>query len=169
MTAGGHQIVLYRVEPGQSCVLTTSCLMAHESYAAEGVAETAVSGLGLAPASFERLLTDSAEFRRIVFTDFGQRLADLMGLLNEVAFRRIDARLAVWLLQASEREGMTIHHTHQEAAVELGTAREVVSRQLKEFERQGLLSLARGRIELRDPATLRRIAAAPDRGWAGVT
>ena len=164
VTVGGHQIVLYRVEPGQSCVLTTSCLIAHEAYAAEGIAETPVGGLGLSPALFEELLADSAEFRRVVFTDFGHRLADLMLLLNEVAFRRIDARLADWLLQTRAREGSTIHHTHQEAAVELGTAREVVSRQLKEFERQGLVSLARGRIEVREPAALRRIAALGDRG-----
>ena len=164
VTESGHQIVLYRVQPGQSCVLTTSCLIAHEAYAVEGFAETPVSGLGLSPALFERLLAESPDFRQIVFTDFGHRLADLMVLLNEVAFRRIDARLADWLLQASEREGMTIHHTHQEAAVELGTAREVVSRQLKEFERQGLLTLARGRIDLLDLPALRQIASPADRG-----
>jgi CRP/FNR family transcriptional regulator len=163
VTAGGHQIVLYRVEQGQSCVLTTSCLIAHEEYAAEGIAETAVSGLGLTPAMFERLLADSPEFRRLVFTDFGHRLADLMVLLNEVAFRRIDARLADWLVLTSAREGPSIRHTHQEAAVELGTAREVVSRQLKEFERQGLVSLSRGRIEVLDSGTLRQIAALSER------
>lgn len=163
VTAGGHQIVLYRVERGQSCVLTTSCLISHDAYAAEGIAETEVSGLGLTPTMFERLLSDSPDFRRLVFTDFGRRLADLMVLLNEVAFRRIDARLADWLLQASAREGACLHHTHQEAAVELGTAREVVSRQLKEFERQGLVAMARGRIDVLDPASLRQIAALSDR------
>ena len=86
-----------------------------------------------------------------------------------LAFRRIDARLADWLMQASRRESQTIRHTHQEVAGELGTAREVISRQLKEFERQGLLSLARGRIEVTDPAGLRRIAALSDRSGAGVT
>jgi CRP/FNR family transcriptional regulator len=165
VTAGGHQILLYRVEQGQSCVLTTSCLIAHEEYAAEGIAETAISGLGLSPAMFERLLADSPEFRRLVFTDFGRRLADLMVLLNEVAFRRIDARLADWLVMTSAREGRSIRHTHQEAAIELGTAREVVSRQLKEFERQGLVSLSRGRIEVLDPDALRQFAALSERTW----
>ena len=108
VTPDGHQLVLYRVEAGQTCVLTTSCLISHEAYAAEGQAETAVAGLGLTPATFERLLGRSADFRRMVFADFGHRLADLMLLLNEVAFRRIDARLADWLMQASRRESQTI-------------------------------------------------------------
>lgn len=161
VTGSGHQIVLYRVEQGETCVLTTSCLIAHEAYGAEGVAETDVKGLGLRAEQFEELLGQSAEFRRIVFADFGHRLADLMVLLDEVAFRRIDARLADWLLQTSEREGPVLQRTHQEVALELGTAREVVSRQLKEFERESLVSLARGRIDLLDPAALRQIAAQP--------
>lgn len=169
ITPSGHQLLLYRVEPGQSCVLTTSCLLAHEAYAAEGVAETEVAGLGLSPALFERLLADSAEFRRLVFTDFGHRLADLMALLNEVAFRRIDARLADWLVQRLDRKGPTIRQTHQEIATELGTAREVVSRQLKEFERHGYLILARSQIDVRQPSPLRRIAALVDRSEAAVT
>jgi CRP/FNR family transcriptional regulator len=163
-TADGHEIVLYRVAPGQTWVLTTSCLIAHDAYAAEGIAETAVSGLGLPPALFDRLLADSAEFRRFVFASFAQRLTDLMLLLNEVAFRRIDARLADWLLQRHDR--LTIRSTHQAIAAELGTAREVVSRQLKEFERQGLVALARGQVELVDPPRLQRIAALGDRAEA---
>lgn len=169
ITPSGHQLLLYRVEPGQSCVLTTSCLLAHEAYAAEGTAETEVVGLGLSPALFERLLAASAEFRRLVFTDFGHRLADLMLLLNEVAFRRIDARLADWLTQRLDRQGPTIRQTHQEIATELGTAREVVSRQLKEFERQGYLALARGQIDVLEPAPLRRLAAVEDRSETAVT
>jgi len=169
VTSTGHQIVLYRVGRGETCVLTTSCLIAHEAYAAEGVAESDVTGLGLSPAQFERLLGDSVEFRRIVFTDFGHRLADLMVLLNEVAFRRIDARLADWLLRTSEREGQVLRHTHQQVAIELGTAREVVSRHLKEFERDGLVSLARGRIDLLEPALLRQIVPLDDQTGSTVT
>jgi len=169
VTPSGHQLLLYRVEPGQTCVLTTSCLLAHETYAAEGVAETALTGLGLSPTLFECLLADSAEFRQLVFTDFGHRLGDLMLLLNEVAFRRIDARLADWLIQRQDREGSIIRQTHHDIAAELGTAREVVSRQLKEFERQGLLRLARGQIEIRQAGVLRRIAALADRAGPMVT
>ncbi|MEK0081913.1 Crp/Fnr family transcriptional regulator [Benzoatithermus flavus] len=163
VSATGHEIVLYRVEPGESCVLTTACLLGHDAYAAEGVAETAIEGLGLTPSLFDRLIAESAEFRRFVFAGFGRRLADLMLLVNEVAFRRIDARLADWLLHRYAAGEVAIGSTHQAIAVELGTAREVVSRQLKEFERRGLVALARGRIELHDPAGLRRIARLADR------
>lgn len=161
VTAGGHEIVLYRVAPGESCVLTTACLLAHEAYAAEGIAETTVGGLGLPPPAFDALLAEEAAFRRFVFASFTRRLTDLMALLNEVAFRRIDARLADWLL--GRRGGTEIAATHETIAVELGTAREVVSRRLKAFERQGLVALGRGRVALRDPAALRRVAASGER------
>lgn len=163
VTESGHEILLYRVDPGESCVLTTSCLLAHEAYAAEGVAETAVRGVGLPAAAFDRLLATSAEFRSFVFASFGQRLSDLMLLLNEVAFRRIDARLANWLLQRGA-EGGPIQATHQAIAAELGTAREVVSRQLKSYERRGLVRLARGVIDLLDRRGLADLAAMADRG-----
>lgn len=165
VTASGHEIVLYRVEPGQTCVLTTSCLLAHEAYAAEGVAETPLRGLGLPPAMFDELLAESAEFRSVVFASFGRRLADLMLLLNEVAFRRIDARLAEWLLRQVDSE-TDVRTTHQAIANELGTAREVVSRQLEAFARRKLVTLARGRITLADRRSLQRIAAMADRGSA---
>lgn len=167
VTPGGHEIVLYRVTPGETCVLTTSCLMTHEAYAAEGIAETPVRGLGLTPGIVDRLMSESAEFRRFVFAAFGRRLTDLMLLLNEVAFGRIDARLAGWLLERAAAG--SVDATHQAIATELGTAREVVSRQLKEFERQGLVTLARGRVELRDPPGLRRVAADVERREARVT
>ena len=96
-------------------------------------------GLGLSPTLFECLLAAFAEFRQLVFTDFGHRLGDLMLLLNEVAFRRIDARLADWLIQRQDREGSMHPPDPPDIAAELGTAREVVSRQLKEFERHGFL------------------------------
>lgn len=166
VTAEGHAIVLYRVEPGQSCVLTTSCLMAHDAYAAEGVAETAVRALGLPPALFDRLIAESAEFRRFVFASFGRRLADLMLLLNEVAFRPIDARLAGWLLERAREPHPRVSATHHAIAAELGTAREVVSRRLKQFERRALVRLGRGQVELLDRPGLRRIAALGERGGA---
>lgn len=169
VTESGHEILLYRVDPGQSCVLTTSCLLAHEAYSAEGIAETPVRGLGLAAPAFERLLACSAEFRSFVFAGFAQRLGDLLLLVNEVAFRRLDARLAEWLLARECGGGGLLQATHQAIAAELGTAREVVSRQLKAFERRGLVRLARGELTLLDPAGLGRIAALADRSAPYVT
>ncbi|HTH17071.1 MAG TPA: Crp/Fnr family transcriptional regulator [Magnetospirillum sp.] len=151
VSENGREIVLYRVEAGQSCVLTTNCLIAREDYAAQGIAETDIRALVLPAATFRALLAKSEAFRDFVFSAYATRIGDLLMLIEEVAFGRIDVRLAGWLRQ---RAGSAIRVTHQEVAVELGTAREVISRQLKEFERRGWVALGRGRIEVTDAAGL---------------
>ncbi len=150
----GREIVLYRVERGQSCVLTTNCLIANDVYSAEGITENPVTALVLPAGIFRQLLARSEGFRDFVLSAYATRITDLLMLIEEVAFGRVDVRLAGWLAA----HGREIKITHQEIAVELGTAREVVSRQLKEFERRGLVTLHRGRIEVLDPATLRGLA-----------
>ncbi|HLO77627.1 MAG TPA: Crp/Fnr family transcriptional regulator [Magnetospirillum sp.] len=149
VSEGGREIVLYRVEGGQSCVLTTNCLIAREDYAAEGIAETEVRALVLPAATFRALLGKSEAFRDFVFSAYASRIGDLLMLIEEVAFGRIDVRLAGWL-RARAADQPEIRATHQDIATELGTAREVVSRQLKEFERRGWVALHRGRIEVKD-------------------
>lgn len=155
----GREIVLYRVEPGQTCVLTTNCLIAHGDYGADGIAETAVRGLALTPLTFETLLAQSAVFRSFVFSAYATRVSDLLMLIEEVAFGRIDVRLAQVLGARADASG-TMEATHQDIAVELGTAREVVSRQLKDFERRGWVRLGRGRVTLTDRAALGSLAGA---------
>lgn len=153
----GREIVLYRVDPGQSCVLTTACLLAQEPYAAEGVTETPVRAVAVPATTFRDLLGRSATLRDFVFATYGGRIADLMLLVEEVAFGRIDIRLARFLVERADRDGAVVA-THQALAQELGTAREVVSRQLKEFERCGLVRLGRGRIDITDAKGLARLA-----------
>ena len=140
----GREVVLYRVEGGQTCVLTTSCLMGGGTYEAEGRTETAVKALALPASCFSRLLEESASFRKFAFTTFASRLHDLIVLINEIAFGQLDHRLAAWL--SSNSSGNTITATHQDIATELGATRETVSRLLKEFERKGWLKLERGQI-----------------------
>lgn len=153
----GREIVLYRVESGQSCVLTTNCLIAREDYSAEGIAETDIRALILPAATFRTLLGLSEDFRDFVFSAYATRIADLLLLLEEVAFGRIDMRLAAWLRQRADASG-EIKFTHQDIATELGTAREVVSRQLKEFERRGWVALHRGRVAVTDAGGLASLA-----------
>ncbi|WP_158045600.1 Crp/Fnr family transcriptional regulator [Skermanella pratensis] len=155
----GREIVLYRVGSGSTCILTTSCLIGNEDYSAEGVTETAVSAVALPKAAFDTLITRSGVFRDFVFRSFGARLTDLMRLVSEVAFGRIECRLAEALINHAPAGG-AVPLTHQALATELGTAREVVSRQLKEFEHRGLVGLGRGRLEVLDPDGLRYLAAA---------
>ena len=149
----GREIALYRVGPGETCVVTTVCLMSGTDYNAEGIAETDIHAQMLPVSGFRALLAESEGFRDFVFRAYSTRISDLLLLLEEVSFGRIDQRLAACLLERADAAG-EMAMTHQELAAELGTAREVVSRQLKEFERQGWLALGRGRVALRDRAAL---------------
>ncbi len=153
----GREIVLYRVGGGESCVLTTACLLAHQPYAAEGFAETDVEAVMVPQVTFHRLLGESSGFRDFVFQSYASRIADLMLVVEDVAFRRVDVRLAERLLRRG-REHRTLRLTHQDLAVELGTAREVISRQLKEFERRGWIRLARGSVSIDDFPALEQYA-----------
>lgn len=149
----GREIVLYRVERGQTCVLTTTSLMACTNYAAQGVAESNVRAVAISSSSFLDLMARSSVFRKFVFSAFSTRISDLLMLIEEVAFGRIDVRLAQLLRERQGRDG-TVRATHHQLAVELGTAREVVSRQLKEFERRAWVTLHRGIIEVRNTDAL---------------
>lgn len=156
VSESGRRIVLYRVEPGQTCVLTTNALMAAIPYGAEGLAETDLAVAIVPHGTFQRLLAGSDVFRRFVFSAYATRISDLLLLIEEVAFARIDARLAHLLLTRADDSG-EVRATHHALATELGSAREVISRQLKEFERQGWVSAARGRVLVRDGAALARL------------
>jgi CRP/FNR family transcriptional regulator, anaerobic regulatory protein len=148
MDPQGREIVLYRVEDGQTCMLTTSCLIGGEPYPAEGVAETDVTLAMLAAPVFEKAMAESAEFRRFVLASIGRRIGDLMMLVEDVAFGRMDVRLARLILKRAGNGDGQLDCTHQELATELGTAREVVSRLLKDFERKGWVTLKRGKVEI---------------------
>jgi CRP/FNR family transcriptional regulator, anaerobic regulatory protein len=154
---GGREVVLYRVGAGESCVLTTACLLGYEGYPAEGIAETEVRAVMVPRGAFEDLIVRSAEFRRFVFAAYARRITDLIRVIDDIAFRRIDVRLSQRLLDLAGTDG-TLHATHQDLALELGTAREVVSRQLHEFQRRGWVALGRAQIRLVEPSALRRLA-----------
>lgn len=153
----GREIVLYRLGPGDSCVLTTSCLFSNRRYPAEGITDTAVRALAIPASQFNRAIEQSAAFRRFVFASFGDHLGSLIGLVEEVAFGRLDVRLARHLLGHSGVNN-TVQATHQELAMELGSAREVISRQLKELELLGLVSLQRGSLTILDRHGLDELA-----------
>ncbi len=155
----GREIVLYRVAAGESCVLTTACLLAYEDYTAEGVAETDVVAAAVPRQLFDRLMADSEAFRRFVFSAYSKRITDLFHIIEEVAFQRMDIRLAQRLLALKSADG-SIKATHQEMAAELGTAREVISRLLQELQRRGQVRIGRGEIQIVDEAGLRSLAEA---------
>jgi len=145
VSQSGREIVLYRIEAGQSCIMTASCLIGHQEYSAEGVAETEIEAAVIPRNLFDELIAKSECFRNFVFSTFSMRLSELMFIINEVVFRRLDIRLAKKLLYLADENNL-INTTHQKLAVELGTVREVISRQLQEFHRVGLIEQSRGSI-----------------------
>lgn len=158
ISQGGREIVLYRVAGGESCALTTACLLGAEDYLAEAVTETPVRAVSIPRTTFDGLVASSTEFRRFVFGAFSRRVTDLCRVIDEVAFQRLDVRLAGRLLERAG-DGDVVELTHQELAAELGTAREVVSRQVHELQRRGWLMASRGHIEIRNKAALAELAA----------
>lgn len=152
----GRELQLYRVNPGEICILTSSCLLGNSPYSARGVAEDALSLVVLPQSLFNKLLESHEPFRKYVFSLFSERLAELMQLVEEVAFRKLDQRLAALLLS----KGEFIRTTHQNLADELGSVREIISRLLKSFADQGLVALGREQIEVLNTKALQQIAGA---------
>ena len=150
----GREVQLYRITPGESCLLSSSCLLGGSDYSATGIAETAVTLLALPPALFHRLLAEHKPFRDYVFSLFSERLADLMSLVEAVTFHKLDQRLAALLL----RKGELVRATHQGLADELGSVREMVSRLLSNFQDRGWVALGREQIRVIDAEALRRLA-----------
>jgi CRP/FNR family transcriptional regulator, anaerobic regulatory protein len=150
----GRELQLYRVTPGESCILSSSCLLGHSRYQARGIAEQPLEMALLPALSFHELLGKQDSFREYVFHLFSDRLTDLMQLVSAVAFQKLDQRLAA-LLVAKPSPLLT---THQALADELGSAREIVSRLLKGFAEQGWVKLAREQIEITDKTALKRFS-----------
>jgi CRP/FNR family transcriptional regulator len=153
-TAGGRQLELYRVTPGELCIVSTSCLFGRSAMSAHGLTTAPTELLLVTPAGFAQAC-EYEPYRRFVFGIFADRLADLMALAEAVAFQRLDQRLAANLLG----RGQVIRVTHQQLADELGTVREIVTRLLRRFERDGLVRCGREQVELLDAAALRTLAS----------
>lgn len=150
----GREIRLYNVRPGELCIVTLGCLLGDAAYSATGVAETSLKALALPRSLFMRLVAEHPPFRAWVFQLFSERISGLMQLVEEVAFHKLDQRLAAWLAEHAPR----VAASHQAIADELGSVREIISRLLRQFEDQGWVSLGRERIEVLDAPRLKRLA-----------
>ncbi len=145
----GREVTLYRIEPGDLCILSLNTLLGGQAYPAQAVVESDIKGLMISGASLLNTIDESPALRRYVMKMLTDRLYQMMSLVSDIAFQRLDLRLACLLGQRFERSGgAPLEVTHAQLARELGTTREVVSRILKEFEHQECVKLARGRIML---------------------
>jgi len=157
LSESGREITLYRIEPGQSCVLTASCMIGGSPFPANAVIEEDVAALLVPLAQVQRWLQDSPAWRDFLFSLVAERLAEVISVVEEVAFRRVDARIADYILSKADASGR-LERTHQTIAFDLGTSREVVTRILKDLEYRGIVRLARGEVRLRDRSALELIS-----------
>jgi CRP/FNR family transcriptional regulator len=153
----GREILLYAVEPGQSCVQTTLGLMAGEPYSGEALVATDARVVMIPRAMFLQLIDSEPGFRGFVMTALGRRMQDVTRLLEQVAFASIESRLAAALLDMSEDN--LVHATQAELAARIGSAREVVTRRLDAFQRAGWVATDRGTVRLLDSGALKRAAS----------
>lgn len=159
--ANGRNIELYRVGPSEPCILSLGCLLGGDAYPAFGATAEQTTMVVMPPPMFEECMATEAPFRSAMFRILGERLVNVMLLVEEVVTLRLDARLAAALLARNvDSNGAPIQVTHQQLADELGTVREMISRVLDDFARQQMLILGRGRIELLEPEQLRQLADA---------
>ena len=152
----GREVFLYRIHAGDTCVLTTACMMAFEDYSADGIAETNVRAVAVPRRTFDGLVARSPIFRDFVFTAYSRRITDLLTLIDDLVFQRMDVRLASRLLELADADGV-VHATHAVLGNELGTAREVISRALGEFHRRGWVEQSRGEVHLTGRTGLERL------------
>ncbi|WP_110186544.1 Crp/Fnr family transcriptional regulator [Pokkaliibacter plantistimulans] len=145
-TPAGREVVLYHMGAGESCVLTTSCLLGDRHYPAHARTETLVQTLAIPRPAFMKGLAESDDFRMMVFASYGERLASLVGLIQELTFERVDVRLARYLLDHQHANRLLL--SHQQLALALDSSEEVILRLLKEFEQRGWLLLHRGGIDI---------------------
>lgn len=158
--ANGRELMLYAVEPGQTCVQTTLGLLGAAEYSGEAIT-TAPARVVLVPQPvFFRLMEGSPAFRALVFAAMANRMEEVIRLMERVSFQSVESRLAGWLV--ARAEGGRVVTTHAEIAAQIGSAREVVSRRLDAFARRGWVRTERGAVELCDPAALGRLALAQD-------
>ncbi|MDT7518904.1 Crp/Fnr family transcriptional regulator [Rhodoferax sp. TBRC 17660] len=149
----GRHLELYRVVPGELCLVSSAALFRSQALSAHGVSTKESELVMVSPATFN-LWLDTPAFRNFVLGLFAERMADLTSLIDAVAFQKLDQRLANALLG----RGQDLHLSHQTLADELGTVREMVTRLLRRFEREGWLRLGREHIHILSSQALRALA-----------
>jgi CRP/FNR family transcriptional regulator, anaerobic regulatory protein len=150
----GREITLYRFGLGESCILTANAILNQQSFPAIATVEQEAEALMIPASAFRDWVRRYDLWRDFVFDLLSQRLATLMEVLDEVVFRRLDRRLAAFLLSRA-REQNPLHITQQEIAAELGSSREVISRLIQDFTSEGIVQTGRGAIEVLDFRTLK--------------
>ncbi len=156
----GKEITLYRLLDRDICLFSASCIMASIQFDVAVEAECDTEMMQISAAIYQKIMRESAAVANYTNELMAMRFSEVMWLMEQVLYKKMDARLAAYLLEEfSYAEAETIHMTHEEIARQLGSAREVISRMLKYFMTENLISVSRGKITLLDAEAMRRMAA----------
>jgi CRP/FNR family transcriptional regulator len=157
----GKELTLYRIERGESCILTATCILNGNRFPAIAEAEQRTEVLLVPARLLVRFVEEYAEWRRFVFSLYSKRLEIVLSLVEEVAFHHVDMRIAAYLLKSAKGHQGIVSRTHAEIASELGTSREVVTRILRDFEADGLIQTLRGKIKILGASDLEKKSGVP--------
>lgn len=153
----GREITLYRFGNGESCILTANAILSRKSFPAIATVEREAEAVMIPAEAFRDWVKRHDVWREFVFDLLSDRLSSVMAVVDEVAFQRMDRRVAS-LLVTKSRTQHPIRITHQEIAAELGSSREVISRILEDFSQRGIIESGRGTIEILDGEELTSLA-----------
>ena len=159
LSEDGREITLYRLQPGEICLFSASCMMPQIAFAVTVTAEAPSEVLVLPPDVYKAVMAESAPLANFTNELIAARFSDVMWLIEQILWKSFDRRLAAFLLAEAKLEhSATLHLTHEAIANHMGTAREVVTRMLRYFQGEGWVKLARGTLQLTDEPSLRALA-----------
>ncbi len=162
MSEDGREITLFRMDAGEVCVLTASCVLHHVSFDVQIDVQKDSKLLRISPFAFSRVVQQNLHAENYSLSSAVQRFSDVVFAIQQIMFMSFDKRLVTFLLSETDRAGTdNIIMTHEQIARYIGSAREVVSRMLKYFEREGLVRLRRGGVQLRNRDGLIAIVGKP--------
>lgn len=157
LAAKGREITLYRIKDGDSCVLTASCLMSATPFPAIAEAETELDAVIIPAEHAKTWMTQYQPWGNFVFALISRRLSEVITVLENVTFQRMEVRLAAYLVKMAKQKS-NLNITHHEIAADLGSSREVISRSLKDFDKHGWISMGRGELTIKDISQLQNLA-----------
>jgi CRP/FNR family transcriptional regulator, anaerobic regulatory protein len=157
MNEQGREVTLYRVQSGQSCVLMMASILGEIEYEASASIESESEILLIPVDKFKTWMDHHSPLKQFIYKQFIQRINAVSSLLENIAFKPMSYRLAQLLIQSTNEKNPILRLTHDQLAIELGTAREVISRTLQDFQRRGFLTLNRGKISILDRLALENI------------
>ena len=153
----GREILLYRIRPGETCIIMLSSALGDIPYPATAIVEQDAEALMIPNELYKQWLQQYPSIQAFTYQNLARRLSSVMTLIEEIAFKRIDIRLIRFLLEQTSEKQPRLYLTHEEIATELGTAREVISRVLKNLEGDQVITLSRGKIDVTNRKTLENL------------